>query len=294
LHPRRGEEPKIDESKLGGSFLWPKEEPWPICDQDEIALSDDYDWATPLDLSLGHSHTNIWSPSHRKHNDTYVGVLQLTSDDFPEIAFPGQADLLQVLWCPRDHAYVGSPLCKIFWRKRGDILGAVKQPISPKNPDEDLIPNPCCLHPEPVIEYPHITELSDQERKKLEAWENEGEYIYQFLLSVAPGFKVGGYPRWIQDPEVPTCQCGRRTEHLLTIASSEFDPATAPRWCPLEDREVWEASQLTNYHDDKKTHEAAALAQVASGLTIGDCGSVYLFICRECEGWPVKSIFQCS
>jgi hypothetical protein len=178
--------------------------------------------------------------------------------------------------------------------KKRDIIGPVEQPISPKYPDEHLIPNPCCLHPERVTEYPDIVELSDEERAKLEDWDDQGGYIYQCLLSVAPGFKVGGYPDWIQDAEVPICECGRENEHLLTIASSEFDPASAPRWCPLEDREFWEASQLTNYHEDKKTHEAAALAQVAPGLTIGDCGSVYLFICRECEGWPVKSVLQCS
>src|SRR4030095_13438248 len=157
----------------------------------------------------------------------HVG-LQLLSWDVPEIFFPGHSDLLQVLWWPRDHAYANSPLCKIFWRRRRDVLNPLKQFISPKNPGKHLIPNPCCLHPERVMEYPSIAELSDQERKRLEAWEDEGEYIYQCLLSVAPGCKVGGYPDWIQDPEVPNCECGRRTEHFLTIATAEFDPATAP------------------------------------------------------------------
>ena len=36
LHPRFSDEPKPDESKLGGRFLWPADEPWPTCDEHGI------------------------------------------------------------------------------------------------------------------------------------------------------------------------------------------------------------------------------------------------------------------
>src|SRR5713101_5323362 len=70
LHPRYGDEPPEDASKLGGTFLWPGDEPWPVCPAHKIPL---------------------------------VTVLQLRADDFPEIAFPPGANLFQILWCPREH-----------------------------------------------------------------------------------------------------------------------------------------------------------------------------------------------
>ena len=36
LHPRYSEEPAADRSKLGGHFLWPAAEPWPVCDEHGI------------------------------------------------------------------------------------------------------------------------------------------------------------------------------------------------------------------------------------------------------------------
>src|ERR1044072_6491239 len=33
LHPRKGRLPNRYGSKLGGTFLWPADEPWPVCDE---------------------------------------------------------------------------------------------------------------------------------------------------------------------------------------------------------------------------------------------------------------------
>src|SRR5262245_35600029 len=84
LHPRYGEEPKPDDSKLGGRFLWPAEEPWPAAD------------GLP-----------------------YVPVLQLRNEDTPpQFAFRPETDLLQLLWCPRADL---KPV--IAWRKRATVSG---------------------------------------------------------------------------------------------------------------------------------------------------------------------------
>jgi hypothetical protein len=32
-----------------------------------------------------------------------------------------------------------------------------------------------------------------------------------------PGTKVGGWPRWIQEPEWPVCGCGRRMRHGIML-----------------------------------------------------------------------------
>ena len=84
-------------------------------------------------------------------------------------------------------------------------------------------------------------------------------------------------------------------EHLLTIASGgEFSRESAWRWCPREDKEIWDAAMRTGYLGDKEKHEAAALVQVATGLSIGDCGSIYIFICHSCSDFPIQTVFQCS
>jgi hypothetical protein len=72
LHPRRGPEPPPDASKLGGHFLWPADEPWPICDR---------------------PHGRLVGAQEALDACAYVPVLQLRRDDFPELLFPGQADL---------------------------------------------------------------------------------------------------------------------------------------------------------------------------------------------------------
>ena len=53
--------------------------------------------------------------------------------------------------------------------------------------------------------------------------------LHQYHFSVAPGTKVRGHVRWVQEPQVPICACGAAMSHLLTIAAAEFDGAYQ-RW----------------------------------------------------------------
>ena len=52
---------------------------------------------------------------------------------------------------------------------------------------------------------------------------------------------------------------------------------------PMDERAVW-----------RGPYEERRRVQSAAGLMIGDMGSSYIFVCRSCPGWPIRSITQCS
>jgi hypothetical protein len=226
LHPRFSDEPAADESKLGGQFLWPAAEPWPTCDE---------------------------------HRIPFVPVLQLRAEDAPpQWPYRPGTDLVQLVWCPRDHGE-GWVKPRLVWRKRPSVVGPVVDHPPTDAAFMDYVPVPCRLFPERVTEY-------------------------ERLLSAAPGTKVGGYPRWVQGDESPACpSCRWGMDHLLTAASDEWDGASWARWMPLEERPV---------------RDGRAISEVgyyrAAGLKFADLGSVYLFVCRRCDGWPVRAVGQTS
>jgi hypothetical protein len=272
LHPRRGPEPGSRESKMGGLFLWPADEPWPVCDVPEGSY----------ELGI----QEIIDINHPEHNDYYTTVLQLRKDDFPELQFPGDTNLFQLLWCPRDHddpKTVYGLILKHYWRKEEDITNPIAQVPTPKKPYEWCVLISCVLHPERLTEYPILRELPEDLASEIYEWEDEGdeEYLYDEQFSVAQGMKLGGYVAWIQNPETPNCENGHQMEHLLTIASSEYEGGkiNESRWVPLEDR--------NNSTDEDQFIEEP------TGIMLGDDGSIYVFICRECNDWPIKWVYQC-
>lgn len=266
LHPRRGNVPSHG-SKVGGLFLWPSAEMWPQC----------HDHDCPL-----------------------VPILQLRQQDVPELGFPQGTDLFQLLWCPHDHMPYSGPEPQVFWRTASSVANPMLSPLVPTSIDveESTFPTPCQLFPERVIEYPHAFELSDDNPELWALINNSAELqkiisgldksifedagtLYQYCLSVADGTKVGGYVNWCQSPEIPLCDCGAAMEHLLTIDDSEFDGGTWPRWLAQEDVQFWSASP----------DERFAVQRAADFSHFGD---FYLFICRNCQSWPVKAVFQCD
>ncbi|OAI48079.1 hypothetical protein AYO44_01365 [Planctomycetaceae bacterium SCGC AG-212-F19] len=105
LHPRpvgEGTSLPADASKLGGDFLWPRDEPWPTCPQHQIP---------------------------------FAGILQLRQADFPELPFKPGSDLLQVLWCPQTgHRRRSSPEPVLYWRTQAGTsppLSPIPQPRLP-------------------------------------------------------------------------------------------------------------------------------------------------------------------
>jgi hypothetical protein len=266
LHPRRGPEPPADATKLGGRIRWPLGEPWPACDRP-------HDGYHPK----GEPRFFVRSPDGRP----YVPVLQVLGEDVPELGFPPGADTFQLLWCPASHPELYAPAVRVFWWRRTDLADLVPPDPAPALDAGDYVPQPCVLHPERVPEYPSAFEVYDEIGPTIELLERDlGDLHYQSELGSAPGTKVGGHPDWLQDPEWPPCDAGHAMEHLLTVSDTEFDGASWRRWLPVEEAGIWDGPV-----------DARFAVQEAAGLHMG-MGSIYVFICRTCPGWPIAQVYQ--
>ncbi|HRH45370.1 MAG TPA: DUF1963 domain-containing protein [Pyrinomonadaceae bacterium] len=263
--PQQGDEPAVNATKIGGLFLWSENENWFCCDVIEDSLMEDYfkDYPTDSesqtgDWNFGYYKLQICEVGHSKHNDAFVPILQIRAEDIPLMRFPHNTNIFQLFWCPRYHKETYSPVCKIVWRNENEIENQLKIIPKASNPECELIPKPSAVILQEVEEYPNFWALSSEEKDLLT---NEKREFYWKNLSPHEGIKVGGHPNWIQDPETPICNCNKEMEHLLTIGSDIFE--------------------------DYPNHKAP-------GLVIGDCGSVYIFICYDCANLPIKTVFQCS
>ncbi len=264
LHPRRATELPVDQSKVGGKFLWPADEPWPICD-----LTRDIDW-------------EFCKVEDQNARIPFTTVLQIRAEDVPELEFFPGTDLMQVLWAPLPHqspVYVAKPF--VYWRNSSQIRNRLNEVETSEHADTSFIPKECRLWPERVAEYPSEADLDYELRDRFNSWDvadamdgevEDASQLYWSRLSTAPGTKIGGHVFWIQSPEIPTCANGHTMAHLLTIDNAEFDRTTKPRWCPVEDRDAGRDVRFP---------------------ALGDLdGRQFLFICRQCSDWPVASVFQ--
>ncbi|MFF7656699.1 hypothetical protein ACFZCY_44015 [Streptomyces sp. NPDC007983] len=276
LHPRSGS-PSRHDSSVGGPLLWPADEPWPHCDgphvwdQVNAALSpEDVRWQRHLQAAVASRprsvpHVSRYTPEEQVINErinagrpwpegpiAMLPVAQLYVRDIPLLRPPGQteADLLQVLWCPFDHP--SHPRTALFWRSAAvvtDVLDTPPEPPAVQFPG--YVPEPCLLAPEEVTEYPNFLELSKELQQQLgdwSRWQAAGaavdssyavapEEFYMDKLSIAPGWKVGGWTRWgLTDPMPRICPaCGTEMDPLLTIATTEWNAATED-WAPDGDQ----------------------------------------------------------
>ncbi|MET9615420.1 hypothetical protein [Kitasatospora indigofera] len=270
LHPRLGA-PTAHDSSVGGPLLWPAGESWPACEgphpEDDLPVS-------PADVRLrrqlhragplGGSTIEQWRAAV---DATYEGhpwsgepnallpVAQLYACDIPDLPCPAGADLLQVLWCPLNHEPQWMPASRVVWRSSTDVGELLAQPPLPADVSRygDYVPEPCVLHPEVVTEFQSPFELENDLRERIEDWcereftgtdprylyPEEFRAYYQYELSVAPGWKVGGWGPWsFCDPSVMECTtCDGVMRPLLTISSGALD---GTGWDPIEDREVRE------------------------------------------------------
>ena len=75
-----------------------------------------------------------------------------------------------------------------------------------------------------------------EEQAEQEDDEQETGRSYQFDLSLAPGWKVGGFANWsLSDPQPMNCgECGTAMVLLFTADSTEWQ-RTRSSWRPLEE-----------------------------------------------------------
>ncbi|GGL22637.1 hypothetical protein [Planomonospora parontospora] len=275
LHPRPGK-PTMHDSHIGAPLIWPVAEPWPSCDQ-TLQMP-----AAPF----GEPGWADWGDRVPETSTPMVGVAQFYARDIPEIPFPEGVDLLQVLWCPNEHELddIRGPAPLLVWRSTADLTDVLTEPPMRHHatPDslpgapaadlsrEDYLPRPCVLHPERVTEYPDNEELPEQVRTALNEWDDQaGDGSYQYLLSMAPGCKIGGWESWhLTDMyPLPCTVCGTETEPLLKLDSSEWDGGSEPRWRPWEERHLeWGTPEC------EETVEPTTLA-------LGRSGALTIFLC---------------
>ncbi|MFE9679467.1 hypothetical protein ACFYO5_36080 [Streptomyces sp. NPDC006259] len=282
LHPRPGS-PSVRDSSVGGPLLWPAGEPWPHCE--DVHLHVDTGFRESLtEVRLQRRLQSRWRPDDRPPAYTLeeealkeraaarlaerldasrpwpaecpvplLPVAQLFLRVIPLLRPPGQADLLQVLWCPYEHEPDYKPSTALFWRSAaevGDILATPPEPYEADYPG--YVPEPCVLAPEAITEYPNSLDLSPELQRMLEDWNRwqaagadvDSSYaqyprdFYSIHLGNAPGWKVGGWPPWGRtDPNSRYCAvCEVRMVPLLTIASREWNGGEGRSWAPQEEQ----------------------------------------------------------
>ncbi|WLQ69241.1 hypothetical protein OG279_37885 (plasmid) [Streptomyces sp. NBC_01201] len=205
-----------------------------------------------------------------------LAVAQLYAHEIPDLVGPEDHDLLQVFWCPFEvHGTDRTIDVVLKWRRSTDV-GAVlmPQPEPPVVGRKECVPNMCVVHPERVVEHEYLGLLEEELQEEIDEWEEarldeddadeynsappasyatyeeyeeamaaaeaaEPEEInYMSDLSIAPGWKVGGFASWhLTDPAPVGCEvCGAAMPPLLTVNMWECDGASRS-WLPIEDRD---------------------------------------------------------
>jgi hypothetical protein len=134
------------------------------------------------------------------------------------------------------------------------------------------------IHPERVIEYPWFDELPLDIQEQVTDW-NPDEY--QYLLSAAPGFKVGGSKDYsLTDGTPPPCTiCGSATFLLLQVDGFEWGSDGAARWQPLEEHHLSETD----------LHYSLADAQEPTGIDILGGYHLGIYTCHTNPRHPVQA-----
>ncbi|MFJ2786085.1 hypothetical protein ACIQCR_12305 [Streptomyces sp. NPDC093249] len=270
LRPTAGD-PGPRDSSVGGPLLWPVDEAWPLCGAPHLVerrerltdhereLWEACDRRTRERRRVRGGGASVMSTEDARTLDRImdgagsldmitwervrtlrevpavptpmVPVLQLRARDVPGLRLPDGTDLLQLLWCPEDHAELpGQPR---YWgphavlRHRAEhTVGAVLDtPPRPAHPDENHLPRPCLLDPVEVLDLPDRDELPGELVGTAHAWAEEHGTEYARRLACLPGWKAGGWPSWHLTDLVPVdcAACGTRTRLLLTLDSGR-DP----------------------------------------------------------------------
>lgn len=189
---------------------------------------------------------------------------------------------------------------RFYWRNRQEITRPRPDNPPPHEPYYEYVPFPCRLLPERVIEFPSVYDLSEDVVQRISQWEDQNRgpdemhgCEYEGELSVAIGTKIGGYIHWIQFPWQPACECGRPMEHLLTVATVEWDGIIDRRWTPMEEQVILESLPRRWEQMDEESKAIHGALWNPTGLNLGDGGQMALFVCRHCGRWPIVPGIEC-
>ncbi|WP_250033321.1 hypothetical protein [Paractinoplanes maris] len=292
LHPRPGA-PSASDSSVAGPLRWPADEAWPVCHDGRNHYI--HRLLTPATVrrqravhaarGTRHTLTNQeraqlpspdFSEPHRLADQPIplIPVAQLHRRDIPDFAGPDDCDLMQVLWCPLDHPEEGyNPRVRVFWRRGADLGPLLAEPPEPPVVNDSYLPVPCVVHPEQVREFPYGGLLPGDLGARIDAWEEELGTSYQSDLSLAPGWKIGGFANWsLTDPHPMDCaECGTAMTLLLTADSGEWEGRVSS-WRPVEEPEGASADPV--------------------GVTIGRGYSLYVFRCPVSFDHPTATTMQ--
>ena len=156
----------------------------------------------------------------RGESGPHAAVAQLYVRDVPLLRPPGQADMLQVLWCPYDHGPYAKPATGLFWGSAAEVGDVLAAPPQPYDTDWDgYVPEPCQLASEAITACPNSFDLSPEMRPAVGDWSRwqavgvgvDSSYarypaeFYDGNLADAPGWRVGGWPPWGTDPNPGYC-----------------------------------------------------------------------------------------
>ncbi|KRA79869.1 MULTISPECIES: hypothetical protein [unclassified Streptomyces] len=266
LRPTAGH-PGPHDSSVGGPLLWPEDEPWPVCRAPHVVhkrekLSDEdketwqecdrrmkerrrargggayvmseedvaaqrriMDGAGSLDLVTWERIRTVGEVPAVPV--PMVPVLQLRAGDVPGLPVPEGTDLLQLLWCPDDHAeppgqprYWG-PNVELRYRAAGSVGPILGDPPRPEHAEAIYVPNPCVLDPFPVVDLPEEDELPEDLVDTAHEWAEARDTEYARTFACLPGWKAGGWPSWhLTDlVRIDCAACGTRMRLLLTLDS---------------------------------------------------------------------------
>lgn len=290
LHPRPGS-PTTADSSVGGPLLWPADEPWPTCAGPHegygvVRPDDERRLRAVMAGARDRRYTDEETAEMRRIHERGRGhvadvgpvlllaVAQLHARDVPDLHCPDGTDLLQVLWCPYNHPDEELPAVTLRWRRAAEVTDVLAAPPEPELVADDYLPNPCVLHPEQVTEYPAFDALPAELAARIAGWDGDRDR-YQFDLSVAPGWRVGGWaaPWTFRDPLPTACACGSPTEALLTIDSYEWDGGTGS-WRPVEDE------------------DASTRASEPTGVRISRGYTMQVYRCRRDHTHPPVAMMQ--
>ncbi|WP_262386961.1 hypothetical protein [Streptomyces sp. TRM49041] len=195
-----------------------------------------------------------------------LAVAQLHTRDIPDLAGPEGCDLLQVFWCPFEAHGPDRTIDVLLKWRRADSVGALltPQPEPRVAGSAECVPNTCVVHPDQVVEHQYLGLVSEELPEEIAEWEeglldedDEGAYDssepvsyatyeeyeaamaaaraeepveidYMSHLSIAPGWKIGGFASWhLTDPAPIDCLVCRTP--MPRCSPSPPGSATAPR-----------------------------------------------------------------